>query len=138
MNKYHEMKQRQEKEINSFPMFFAFTEKRFDEGMRKLGLDPGDTSKIYATGSGGYYRKDDAQKLHDMVSRFKTELQEAMQDEDFAFQAFDYELANHEYNYTWDHASTLEALGLTEEEVLSSPMLTRVLKKAKMNQGECF
>ena len=54
MNAYQEMRDRQQKEFNSFPCFFAFDQKQFDEGMKKLGLKPGDTKLIYR-GPGGMY-----------------------------------------------------------------------------------
>lgn len=47
MNAYQEMQDRQQKEFNSFPCFFAFSQEQFDEGMKKLGLKPGDTKLIY-------------------------------------------------------------------------------------------
>lgn len=40
MNAYQEMQDRQQKEFNSFPCFFAFGQEQFDEGMKKLGLKP--------------------------------------------------------------------------------------------------
>lgn len=37
-NQYQEMRNRQQAEVNAFPMFFAFNKQQFAEGMRKLGL----------------------------------------------------------------------------------------------------
>ena len=37
-NQYQEMRNRQQAEINAFPMFFAFNKQQFAEGMRTLGL----------------------------------------------------------------------------------------------------
>ena len=44
---YRELKQKHREEINAFPFMFAFSNKQFIEGMAKLGLEPGDTDKIY-------------------------------------------------------------------------------------------
>lgn len=52
MNAYQEMQDRQQKEFNSFPCFFAFGQEQFDEGMKKLGLKPGDTKLIYRAPAG--------------------------------------------------------------------------------------
>ena len=61
------MKNKHQKEVNEFPFFFAFSNNQFDEGMRKFGLDPKDTDKIYKLGStGGFYLRTDADKLHEM------------------------------------------------------------------------
>jgi hypothetical protein len=35
-------------------MFFAFDKKQFEEGMKKLGLEPSETNKIVSVGAGGY------------------------------------------------------------------------------------
>ena len=46
MNSYMIMKGIHQREVDVFPFFFAFSNKQFDEGMMKLGLDPKDTDKI--------------------------------------------------------------------------------------------
>jgi len=38
MNSYLELKEKHQKEVNEFPMFFAFNDKQFKEGMKKFGL----------------------------------------------------------------------------------------------------
>lgn len=43
----------QQKEYESFTkdkMFFAFTEEQFNEGMKRFGLAPNDTDKVYQIG----------------------------------------------------------------------------------------
>lgn len=45
-NQYQEMRNRQQAEVNAFPMFFAFNKQQFAEGMRKLGLSPSDTRQV--------------------------------------------------------------------------------------------
>ena len=36
-NQYQELRNRQQEEVNAFPMFFAFDKQQFAEGMRRLG-----------------------------------------------------------------------------------------------------
>jgi hypothetical protein len=125
-----------QEEVNNFPMFFAFNNKQFDEGMRELGLDPKDTDKIYRLGStGGYYRKTDAPALREMFERHSKEMEDAVKadttGEGFIYDMFIYELANHEYCITYDLEPTLDALGLTLDEVNENPALLAGLKKAK-------
>ena len=36
-NHYQELRDRQQEEVNAFPMFFAFDQRQFAEGMRRLG-----------------------------------------------------------------------------------------------------
>lgn len=141
MNKYTELKKRHQKEVNDFPMFFAFNDKQFEEGMLKFGLDKNDTHLIYKLGNtGGFYRKSDAKALHEMFARHNAEMTEAIANdptgEGFIYDMFSYELANHEYCITYDLEPTLDACGLSEDEVLENPALTAGLKKAIMDYME--
>lgn len=130
MNKYRELRDRHQAEFNEFPMFFAFSNKQFEEGMASLGLRPGQTNMIYSMGGGGYYRKADADAFHEMLDRHDRELKEAMMDEEFAYKAFSYELGNHEYCISYDVEPTLTSLGLSTEDIRKNPMWLKMLQKA--------
>ena len=79
MNAYIEMKNRHQREVDGFPLAFAFNKEQFAEGMKKLGLSPNDTKKIYRLGNtGGYYRREDAESLNEMFFRHAEELQGAI------------------------------------------------------------
>lgn len=135
MNKYQELREKQQAEVEAFPMFFAFNQKQFEEGMKSLGLKPTDTKKIYKLGhTGGFYRKSDAPAFHDMFQRHSKEMEDAIAadptGDGFIFDMFDYELANHEYNYTHDPEPTLDALGLTMEQIKADDRLLHGWKKA--------
>lgn len=134
-NAYLELKRKHEKEYNDFPMVFAFDEKQFKEAMEKLGLTEKDTDKILSIGGGGYIRKTDAQALSEMVARHKKEKQDAINADEtgrgFIFDMFDYELANHEYNITYEVGYTLDALGFTYEQVMADERLKHGLELAK-------
>ena len=54
----------------------------------------------------------------------------AMQDDEYLFSMFNYELANHEYGYTGELDDTLDALGLTIEEINTNPRMVDALKRA--------
>lgn len=136
-NDYLEMTARHQKEWNNFPMFFAFNDKQFAEGMKKLGLNPKDTKKIYRlSDTGGYYRKSDAAALREMIDRQNREMEEAIaSDTDgtgFAFDMFYYELSNHEYCITYDISETLNALGYESiNEVKKNEQLFKALENAR-------
>jgi len=138
MNAYLNLKQKRQAEVNSFPMMFAFSDQQFEEGMKNLGLEPTDTDKIYSIGGGGFIRKSDSISLSEMSKRHNKEMQEAIATdqtgEGFIFDMFNYELRNHEYNYTMDVTDTLEALNLTIEEVNADERLINGLSKAKKAQ----
>lgn len=133
-NLYAEMRERHQKEVDEFPLMFAFNQKQFEEGMRKLGLEPSDTDKIYSIGGGGYIRKTDSDALSEMLERHGNEIDQAVaadeNGEGFIYQMFCYELTNHEYNYTHSITDTLNALDLTMEKVEADERLSHGLKKA--------
>ncbi len=134
MNRYEALKQRQQAEFSAFPMQFAFSDRQFAEGMVKLGLKPTDTGKVNAAPGGGFYRREDSQRLKAMMDRFDQELQEAIAGdktgEGFIYEMFLYELNNHEFGYTRDTEDALDALGYTAGEVLGDPRLKRGIEKA--------
>lgn len=49
----------------------------------------------------------------------------------FVYEMFLYEMDNHEYGYTGDLEDTLDALGMTIEEIAASEKLMAGLEKAK-------
>ena len=129
---YAQLRARQQKETDDFPMFFAFSNEQFAEGMRKFGLSPDDTGKIYKLGNtGGFYLRTDAEQLHAMFERHGQELTVAMKDKDFAVGAFRYQLNNHEYCITYDSSDALAALGLTDEDLTNNKTLNAAFNKAE-------
>lgn len=143
MGSYKEMEKRHQAEFHAFPMKFAFSNEQLARGMKELGLDPTDTDKIYAYGdTGGFYRRSDAPKLHEMLDRHERERQEAMSAEDagddFIFEMFTRALSAHEYNYTRDASDALESLGLTTEAVEANPKLQQGFVRACNEQKDFF
>jgi len=102
--------------------------------MTKWGLDPKNTGAIFSIGGGGYIRRTDADAMHKMFDRHEAERKAAMQDDEYLYQMFNYELANHEYGYTQDLTDTLEALGLTIDEINANPRMADALKRAIATQ----
>ena len=136
MNPYIEMKQRHQAEVNAFPMKFAFTQESLERGMRELGLDPKkDMDKIVAIPGGGFIRESDKQAFLDLFVRHDKERKEAIEaDKDgtgYLYHMFRYELANHEYAYTRDVSSTLDAIGYTIEEIAEDPALSDAFLNAR-------
>lgn len=136
MNQYRVLRDRQQAEVDAFPFMFAFSQKQFDEGMvSRLGLKPTDTHLILSIGGGGYIRKSDRDALHDMLNRHAAEMQAAVDadetGEGFVLDMFVYELDNHEYSYTYDLEPTLDALGLSLEQVVADRKLANGLYLAQ-------
>lgn len=135
MNRYADLKQRQQQEFDAFPIQFAFSDRQFAEGMAALGLQPTDTDKIYKAPGGGFYRREDSQRLYDMMERFDREMQEAVAEDKtgdgFIYEMFLHELGNHEYGVTIDLSETLDALDFTPEAIRADPRLSHGLEKAR-------
>ena len=138
MNLYKTMKDQHQQEVNNFPIFFAFSNAQFEEGMNKLGLNSSDTDKIISLGGGSYLLKTDKPTFKAMFDRHQKEMKEAMKDDQFLYDMFDYELGNHEYCITWDVEPTLDALGLTEEEVENDARMAAIFRKARQAQSEWY
>lgn len=135
MNRYQELRQRQQEEFDALPLGFAFGQNQFNEMMQKWGLDPDkDVDKIYSIGAGGYVQKKDADLLHQTRDRHDAELAAAIAEDEsgegFIYEMFLYELDNHEFGYTGDTTDALCALGYTAKEVVENPRLKRGIEKA--------
>lgn len=132
---YSQMNHRHQKEVDAFPIGAAFSKKQFEEMMQKWGLKVTDTDKIFSLGAGCYIRKSDDEAFTEMMMRHHREKRAAIKadhaGDGFIFQMFRDELNNHEYNWTGDVSDTLEALGLTLEEIESNPALLTGFNKAK-------
>lgn len=134
MNIYKELRNKHSEEVNNFPMFFAFSDSQFEEGMKKIGLTVTDTDKIYSLGGGGYYKKTDAKAFSDMLETHKKELNESIENdktgEGFIYDMFYFELCNHEYGYTYEIDDTIDSLNLTMEFINENENVLNALKKA--------
>ena len=136
MNRYADLKQRQQQEFGTFPMQYAFSNQQFAEGMAALGLKPADTDKIYKVPGGGFYRREDGSRLKTMIDRFDQELHEAVAGDKagdgFIYEMFLYELENYEYGCTMDLSETMDALGYTPEDIQADPRLSHGLERARL------
>ena len=135
MNKYSELRQKQQEEFNALPLGFAFSQKQFDEMMRGWGLNPEkDLDKILRIPGGGYVQKKDADLLHQTTERHDKEMEAAIAEdktgEGFIYEMFLYELDDHEYGYTGDSEDTLDALGYTMEQIEADARLLKGFQRA--------
>lgn len=134
MNSYEQLRNRQQEEFNEFPLGAAFSDKQFAEMMEKWGLTPEDTDKIYSIGAGCFIRRSDGEAFHELTSRHEKERKEAMAADKtglgYIKDMFAYELANHEYGYTYDLEDTLDAVDLTLEQINADKRLVAGLNAA--------
>lgn len=130
---YQAYKNAVSKEVNEFPMFFAFSNKQFEEGKIKLNIQ--DDSELSKIPGGGFIKKSDDKRFLDMLIKHELELRENIDadetGEGFIYTMFLYELNNHEYGYTYELDDTLDALGLDYMDIEESYNLSNGLLKAK-------
>lgn len=124
-----ERENRQSENFKKNGVFFAFSDKQFEEN--KTALKEGD--KYVSLGAGGYIPKSNVENfLHEteMITKwFNSEVNKTKQTR---IKHIEYELYNHEAFYTHDITSTLYALGndYTEKEVIK--VFKNILKKEKV------
>ena len=135
-NNYVELKERQQQEVNSFPMFFAFSIEQYEQGMEKLNVTSQD--ELISIGHAGFIRRTDKEEFLNMMKRhdeeFKTAIKEDKDGTGFIYEMFNYELANHEYSYTYDYTTAIEALNLTMKQIKENENLWNGFRKAKEYQ----
>lgn len=121
-NEYLALKERHQKEVDDFPMAFAFSNKQLTEALEKLGATKEECCTTYG---GGIIRKTDVKKLTEMFSRQAIEKKNALANDKtgkgYIKDAFEYELANHEYSVS----DTLDCLGITIEDMSNSQPLMK-------------
>ena len=134
MNKYAELKKKQQEEINAFPLGCCFNQKQFEEMMAKWNLKPTDKNKICSIGGGCYIRKADKESFLTLLKNLENEKKKAIAEDTtgdgFIYDMFLYELANHEYCITLDVSDTLSALDISKEEIKKDTRLKHGLNKA--------
>lgn len=135
MNKYQELQKKHQKDIDDFPMAFAFSDEQFKDGLKQLGLKETDKDKVVGIPGGGFVRATDKEKYIEMMKRHSREHREQISlDKDgtgYIKDMFITEMINHEYGYTNDIEDTLLALGLDYEDLAKSDSLKKGLELAK-------
>ena len=111
---YEELSERQRKEFNDLPITYAFSDEQLKEALDRLGAkDISECCTIF--GHGDIVKKEDASKVIETMKRHNKELHEAMKDPEFAYDAFLYEMCNHEYAINWSaDEDVLSCFGMTE------------------------
>ena len=126
MQTYQELIKSHQDLVSKFPIFYAFDKKQFEDGLKKLNTNK---ENLLNVGFSGFIKNTDFKKYKEMWEKITKETKEALKDNNFLFNAFKYELANHEYCITYDHEDSLNALNLQYNNLTISQR--RILAKAK-------
>lgn len=114
---YMDVRSRHQKEFDEFPIVYAFNDEQLKEALEKLGAKKEECVSVF--GHGDIVRREDADKLIQLLDRQREELLQRMRDDPiFAEAAFLYEMDNHEYaiNYSGDE-DVLDCFGITFEHI---------------------
>lgn len=105
MSLYHEINEKAYKH-NFEGIFYAFSDKQFEEGMKKCGYD--ENTKLVKDGMGGFGTKEAFDERRKFYKKINDEIREKCTPEEI----FEYEWWNHECGLTYDYS---EALEITQE-----------------------
>jgi hypothetical protein len=125
---YQEYKNFDKNWIDNFPIFFAFNDEQFLEGMKKINFTKG-TDKLVSIGAGGYLKKADYPQFLENLKNGKKRLKTLLKNNTFFKEAIQYELNNHEYCITMDETDALNVFGLTREKLTEKQI--EILNKTK-------
>ena len=134
MNRYKQLRDQLQKQYDALPIKYAFSEMQFKNILKEFETEAGERVRLLHIGHGAYILAQDEKLIDEFLERSNRELSEAIKDDEFLYDAFNYELANHEFCYTDDITDTLDALGLTWEQIKDDKRIMRILKKACENQ----
>lgn len=144
MSTYADMRHRHAEETSALPIYWAFSDERFEEILREMGMTKDDTSQLRRAPGGGFCKAGDAQRILDTLLRHRQELDDAIAadstGEGFIREMFLYELRNHEYGYTLETNDAVRACGLTPEDVEADRRLKNGLELAaqQIREAEGF
>lgn len=142
MENYIRLKNRHHKEISKLPIKWAFDNKQFNQILEHWNLTKNNFNKLIRIPGGGFMLKKEEHLLDETLKRHKDEINNAIKNdntgENFIFDMFNYELANHEYCVTGDCEPALYALDLSLEDIDNNKSLQIGLRKAIKNQGNMF
>lgn len=112
-DEYLELKKQHEKELNDFPIAYAFNDEQLKEALEKLGVESVDEC-VTVFGHGDIVKRQDARQLVKMLERHDKEIKDKLKtDVEFAEAAFLYEMDNHEYAINWSaDEDVLAAFGI--------------------------
>lgn len=128
--KYTTLRDKWQQEYNDFPIGFAFSDEQLKEQLDKLGVKSKDDVVGIGIG-GGFIRKTDLEDYKAMVKRIDQEKKEAMQDDDYLYQMFVYEMGNCEYQLTGDTEYVLEVGCAISPKALKNERVAKIWVKAR-------
>ena len=126
---YSEFAKRQQQELEDFPIAYAFNKEQLEQALEKLNAKKEECVTVF--GHGDIMKKVDVPAFYAMLKRQKEEMYEALKDEEFAEEAFLYEMDNHEYAINWSGDEDVLACFSLTEKMLHEMNLTGAYSRAR-------
>lgn len=131
---YKELLDRQVEETNNSPIFWAFDNDQFEKYSRKYfeKYPEAKGKKLYSFGYGGYAIKEHCDQIMEMIDRHEKERLKAYEDDDVLEYAFEYEMGNREFIFTFDYDEVSDVVLSKPYDELTEREL-KIFKIAKKN-----
>lgn len=116
--KYTEFKDMLQNKVNDLPMFYAFSNEQLDNALDDMGLSLKDMkgNKIVRIGFGAYCLKRDIDSILRELNKVDEMKRDFIKDYEHAYDAFMYEMGNHEYHINWQGDwDVLSCFGLDDD-----------------------
>lgn len=116
--KYTEFKDMLQKKVNDLPMFYAFSNEQLDNALDDMWLSLKDMKgdKLIRMGFGAFYLKSDLEHIRSELGKVDEMKREFIKDYEQAYDAFFYEMGNHEYHINWQGDwDVLSCFGLDDD-----------------------
>lgn len=116
--KYTDFKDMLQNKVNNLPMIFAFSSEQLDNALDDMGLSLKDMKgdKLISMGAGAFCLKSDLDYVLSELHAVDDARREFIEDYEHAYDAFFYEMGNHEYHINlqgdWD---VLSCFGLDDD-----------------------
>lgn len=125
---YKEYREAKQKEVNELPLLFAFSGEQIGKILKEKNYKSEDLLSVPFI-NGCLIHKNDAEQVVAYFSK-KSDLKKRLKDRPFFEEALFYELANHEFGYTWDFTDTFEALDIDWDFIKENGFMD-IIEKAK-------
>lgn len=138
---YAELKQKQQQEVNEFPLGFAFSNDQFSKMMDNWGLNADkkeDIKKIVSIGAGGYVQIKDIPSMNKMFRRHKKELREFRKNKNELKKAILHEMFNIEYEYSHDDEHLCNNLGVNFNDFKKDTELQKLFNEVENEYHNSF
>lgn len=96
---YLKLQEKQRKDLEEFPIAYAFNEEQLQQALEKLGAKKEECVTLWNCGD--VMKRVDVPAFEEMMKRHREEIYELLKNEQDAEEAFLYEMDNHEYAINW-------------------------------------